>query len=59
MKTIIIYNNMLFASPGHLMNHFRVNNIVNDIDTKLLTQYAFKGIERIEVESNQRSKAYN
>ena len=30
--TIIIYQGMLFASPRHLMNYFRVNNIVNDID---------------------------
>lgn len=47
-KTIIMYNGKLFASPRHLINHFRVNGIHEDIDIKLLTQYVYKGIERIK-----------
>ena len=47
-KTIIIYEGKLFASPRHLINHFRVNGINEDIDIKLLTQYVYKGITRIK-----------
>jgi hypothetical protein len=39
---------MIFASPGHLMNHFRVNGLEYNINTKLLTQYVFKGIENVK-----------
>lgn len=48
MKIIIMYERMMFASPRHLMNHFRLNDIHHDIDIKLLTQYVYKGIENIK-----------
>ena len=48
MKTIIVYKNMLFASPGHLMNHFRVNKQHQDITTKYLTQCVYKKINVVK-----------
>lgn len=47
-KKIIIYDNKLFASPGHLMKHFRKYGINRDIDIKYLTQCMFKDINNIK-----------
>ena len=47
-KKIIIYNNKLFASPGHLMKHFRKYGIHKDIDIKYLTQCVFKDLNNIK-----------
>lgn len=47
-KKIIIYNNKLFASPGHLMKHFRKYDINRDIDIKYLTQCMFKDLTNIK-----------
>jgi hypothetical protein len=47
-KKIIIYNNKLFASPGHLMKHFRKYGLNKDIDIKYLTQCMFKDLNNIK-----------
>ncbi len=47
-KKIIIYNNMFFASPGHLMNHFRKYDMHKDIDIKYLTQCMFKDLNNVK-----------
>lgn len=47
-KKILVFNNMLFASPGHLMNHFRKYDIHTDIDIKYLTQCAFKDLNNVK-----------
>ena len=39
---------MLFASPGHLMKHFRKYGIHEDIDVKYLTQYVFKDLTNVK-----------
>lgn len=44
MKTVIVYNNMLFASPRHLMNHFRLKEIHPEITIKYLTQCVYKRV---------------
>lgn len=48
IKKILIYENEMFASPGHLMNHFRKYNINNSIDIKYLTQCMFKNINNVK-----------
>ena len=45
MKTIILYNAMMFASPRHLMNHFRKHDVDVDININYLTQCVYKGVE--------------
>ena len=47
-KKILVFDNMLFASPGHLMNHFRKNDIHSNIDIKYLTQCVFKDITNVK-----------
>lgn len=47
-KKIIIYNNRLFVSPGHLMKHFRKYGIHEDIDIKYLTQCVFKDLPMVK-----------
>lgn len=47
-RTVIIYNGMLFASPRHLMNYFRSNNLNPGFDIKLLTQYVYKEIDVVK-----------
>lgn len=48
IKRIIIYNNKLFASPGHLMNYFRKHDVHQNIDVKYLTQCIYKGITNVK-----------
>lgn len=48
IKTAIIYDNYLFASPGHLMNHMRMYGEDIPFDIKYLTQCAFKKISVVK-----------
>lgn len=48
IRTVIIYNGMLFASPRHLMNYFRTTDQNPGFDIKLLTQYVYKQIDNVK-----------
>lgn len=48
IKTTIVYDNLLFASPGHLMNHMRMYGDDIPFDIKYLTQCVFKKINVVK-----------
>ena len=48
IKKIILYDNMMFASPRHLMNYFRKHNIGEDITINYLNQCVYKKVKTVK-----------